>query len=173
MILSHYNGSAEWAFEARGYVQDDPFGDTIGKPVGLWLSIDGPDDWPSWCSSESHGVERLAYRHAFEMTEPERVLHLSNPGAVEGLSERFPVIGQREYSFAMISWRDIAREYAGIIIAPYQWQCRLEHRTRWYYSWDCASGCVWDLSAIRYVGSEPFDVGAYIKRIEAEAEHAV
>lgn len=167
MRLSHY-AAAPISFDpARQYTQDDPFGDTIGKPVGLWLSVDGPYDWPSWCSSEGYGIERLVHRHEFELLDPARVLRLSDPGAVEGLAQRFPVIGQRPYSFATISWSAIAREYAGIIIAPYQRPCRMAEATRWYYGWDCASGCVWDASVLRLVSTEAFDVSAHVARYAA------
>lgn len=33
--------------------------------------------------------------------------------------------------------------------APYQWECRLDRDTFWYYSWDCASACIWNLQAVR------------------------
>ena len=46
-----------------------------------------------------------------------------------------------------INWRAVAGDYAGLIITPYQWSRRLEPYS-WYYGWDCASGCIWDPSAI-------------------------
>lgn len=42
-----------------------------------------------------------------------------------------------------IDWPRLATEYDGIEIAPYLWERRLSEECRWYYSWDCASGCLW------------------------------
>jgi hypothetical protein len=28
------------------------------------------------------------------------------------------------------------------------WECRLDPAAAWYYGWDCASGCVWNLEVI-------------------------
>ena len=49
-----------------------------------------------------------------------------------------------------INWQPLTEQYAGIIISPYQWKRRLDGRASdWYYGWDCASACIWDLSAVR------------------------
>jgi hypothetical protein len=45
-----------------------------------------------------------------------------------------------------IDWEMVCGEYDGIIISPFCWERRLE--VMWYYTWDCASGCVWNLSAV-------------------------
>jgi len=37
----------------------------------------------------------------------------------------------------------VSKEYDGIEIAPYQWDARLS--LIWYYGWDVASGCIWNL----------------------------
>ncbi len=48
-----------------------------------------------------------------------------------------------------LEWDKVKDKYQGIIIAPYQWECRLALETCWYYGWDCASGCIWDLDCIK------------------------
>ena len=48
-----------------------------------------------------------------------------------------------------IDWKKVKSKYQGIIIAPYQWSCRLNLDSNWYYGWDCASGCIWDLDCIK------------------------
>jgi hypothetical protein len=50
-----------------------------------------------------------------------------------------------------IEWRKVAERFDGIIIAPYIWQRRLDLESSWYYSWDCASGCIWNASAVREI----------------------
>jgi hypothetical protein len=62
--------------------------------------------------------------------------------------------------FRVIDWKQVAREFAGIEIAPYQWDRR--HTLSWYYGWDCASGCVWHpraVKGVREVTRE--DIGRY------------
>lgn len=44
-------------------------------------------------------------------------------------------------------WENIAKEYDGIIIAPYQQSWRLIFS--WYHGLDCASGCIWNLDSIK------------------------
>ena len=49
----------------------------------------------------------------------------------------------------MLDFLKVMDEYDGIIIAPYQYSCRLMNSsTAWYYGWDCASGCIWNLGCI-------------------------
>lgn len=169
MILSHYNDADQWRFDVRGYVQS-----LSSKPNGLWLSVDGPDDWPCWCHAEGFRLGAMAYRHVFEL-KPERadrVLHITDTLGVDMLTERLSKANAYGSRYDL-DWPVLARKWSGIIIAPYQWRRRLDGGAQWYYGWDCASGCIWDVSAIRYVGSEPFDVVAHVARLEAEATHAV
>jgi len=51
-------------------------------------------------------------------------------------------------SLEYIDWGRVVQKYDGIIIAPYQWHLRLNDEIFWYYSWDCASGCVWNLGVV-------------------------
>ena len=63
--------------------------------------------------------------------------------------KKYQYMGEPEYFGKLaIRWQDVALDYQGILIAPYQWSLRLDKDFRWYYMWDCASGCIWDLSAI-------------------------
>lgn len=117
------------------------------KPAGLWLSVEGEQDWESWCVEEDFGINRLKYRHSIELSKDSNVLHIDNSDFLMkfGLLYR----GYNDSPVNMyLRWKEIAEEYQGIIIAPYQYSCRLELDTSWYYGWDCASGCIWDSSAI-------------------------
>lgn len=54
-----------------------------------------------------------------------------------------------------IDWGRVAEKYGGIEIAPgLPWRFRT--RSKWYYTWDCASGVIWDVNAI--TGIELFAV---------------
>lgn len=56
--------------------------------------------------------------------------------------------GRKLCSTYELDWLKVKQKYQGIIIAPYQWKCRMAQETKWYYGWDCASGCIWDLDCI-------------------------
>ena len=51
-------------------------------------------------------------------------------------------------SDGLINWQVVANEYGGIEISPYMWPARNDRRTWWYYSWDVASGCIWNKEVI-------------------------
>ena len=52
-----------------------------------------------------------------------------------------------KYKNRCIAWEKVAAKYDGLIITPYIWQRRME--LNWYYTWDCASGCIWNVRAIK------------------------
>ena len=49
----------------------------------------------------------------------------------------------------LINWSRVEEDYQGIVICPYQDKNRMEHL--WYYSWDHASGCIWNPELISNV----------------------
>ena len=112
------------------------------KPCGLWFSVDGEDSWKEWCEGEQFNLDGLQVENEILLAPDANILHIAT---VEHLLEF-----TREYKQALswtatryaIDWKSIVQKYDGIIIAPYQWKARLEEATFWYYSWDCASGCV-------------------------------
>ena len=135
-----------WAFDPdRTYSQDK----SRCKPTGFWLSVD--DDWRRWNDGEGCTYAD-ADPVAFDV-DPTRCLWLRN---VDDL-DRFTNDYAREnapwrygrHDFYSLDWAPLTDLYAGIIIAPYQWGRRLDgEASGWYYTWDCASACIWDLSAI-------------------------
>ena len=50
-----------------------------------------------------------------------------------------------------IDWPSVAETYTGIEICPYRRSQRMRDDARWYYTWDVASGCVWDPAAVREI----------------------
>jgi hypothetical protein len=158
-MLSHY--SAEPLGELRSVPEQTPMSPSLGwsfgdKPRGLWVSVDGHDDWAEWCISNGWHLEGLEHRHVIVLKEPSNLLWLTDPGAIRTFQEHFsaddtgfgfPSYHLRAMSmFHVIDWSRVAAQYAGIVIAPYQ--PRLRYDLMWYYFWDCASGCIWDTSII-------------------------
>lgn len=118
----------------------------IHKPNGLWVSVEGYSDdmnWRDWCLGEGFRLETLAYRHEVKLKNEVDILHLYDKADIEYFTKEYGI-----EKGTQIHWRKLAKLYKGIIIAPYCWACRLNPKTFWYYSFDCASGCIWDLSAI-------------------------
>lgn len=144
--LWHYT-SGPFALDGRRY--DQPAPRMYGKPEGLWISVEGKDDWPSWCESEQFGVDRLVWRTPVTIRPEANVLWLT-PGLLGPFDRDFGFEWQwgseNQWTERAPDWRKVASRYDGIVIAPYSWHHRLN--LNWYYPWDCASGCIWNLSAI-------------------------
>jgi hypothetical protein len=149
--LSHFTDeplhavrSVEQKFEREDYRS------CFDKPKGLWVSVDGSDDWASWCESESFGLGKL--RYSVVLVNDPRVLILDGESALYNFTDNYGKDVPQHWSRERyIDWSMVARDYRGIIIAPYIWSCRMGDYTRWYYGWDCASGCIWSADAVASV----------------------
>lgn len=148
LSLSHYSAEPVLAVYSVEQTWRHGTPSEYEKPKGLWLSVDGEDDWAAWCESEKFGIGSI--RHRVELASGANILRCSDALDVRCLTERYSIDIPGSYSWRhrAVDWHRIAREYQGIIIAPYVWTCRLEMDTNWYYGWDCASGCIWDAAAV-------------------------
>lgn len=144
--LKHYAREPHLRFDRR-YNYGSRRGDF--KPAGFWVSVQGGDDWREWCTSENYHTDLLANEHDVILTPEANILLLDTLASVESLATRFPRFDSGQMFEDYPNWRQIAAEYDGLIIAPYQWGARWD--VSWYYSWDCASGCIWNLDAIASV----------------------
>lgn len=157
MILEHYADTEITLDRDRTYTQPSPR--TYSKPRGFWVSVKGEDDWPSWCRNEGFAPHRLSVRHSVVLSSTENILQLTSIEALDaftrtyGLAER-KSYGSHSWTDMAIDWSCVAGEYDGVLIAPYQWGRRMG--LDWYYGWDVASGCIWNLSAIKSVSAEEF-----------------
>jgi len=157
MDLRHFTGTPlERVRDTPNPVNDEELLRSFAKPRGLWVSVKGPDDWPTWCRESDLGdwVDgKLEYR--VELAKGANVLEIPTPEDLDafvgfyGASFRWGAGDRWEDHY--INWAKVARAYDGIIIAPYHWSRRLGDRTRFYYSWDCASGCIWRARAVASV----------------------
>lgn len=123
------------------------------KPGGLWLSDENDYGWSQWCQSEGFGGDRLALQTKI-IVDPEDLCVLGSVGELREFNQEFkrPLLPGVLGGMQVIDWKRVKGRWKGIVITPYQWSVRLCEDFFWYYSWDCASGCVWDLSAISEVG---------------------
>lgn len=144
---------------------------SMWKPRGLWVTPEGDEhDWSWWARAENFRLEDLRHAQEVRMRDDARVLHLESPQDMIEFAATYPgrlagtLAAHLGGEYAGIDWQAVSREYHGIIVAPYQWSLRLDHRFMWYYPWDCATGCIWDADAIAAITLRP-DV-----RVVTEAE---
>lgn len=139
MELRHYAPDTVLLDRSRTYKQERP--DSYTKPVGLWISVKGENDWLQWCTDELFRLDHLAVEH--HVTLGGDILILDKSDDLLDFQSTYGIRDRRGYA---IDWPRVTQDYDGVIIAPYHWQHRLS--LSWYYTWDCASGCIWNLNAI-------------------------
>jgi hypothetical protein len=150
--LTHYSATPLGPLKSATQTPEDGRGwQFIDKPKGLWVSVDGEDDWLNWCIGTGFRLGDLAVHHRLTLKEPDRLLWLTGRPQLEQFQTRYGA--PRDYGMRLdmraINWASVASDYAGLIITPYVWSGR--HKLMWYYGWDCASGCIWDVSVIESV----------------------
>jgi len=122
-------------------------GKTDFKPNGFWVSVDDPDEdgepwgWPAWCEAEGYGIGRV--KHMVSINDSERILLITNESDLMWFDKVFGI--NARYG-RKIDWILVAKQFAGIVIAPYQFSPCSD--LRWYSGWDCASGVIWDASVV-------------------------
>lgn len=139
-----------WTFNPeRNYIASERHGGYF-KPVGLWVSVG--NDWERWCRGDEYGwPEAHRYVTRIELGDTSRVLAVTDNTQLLAFTDEFAFgrHAEHEWQRGYIRWPEVARQFAGIVIAPYMWEHRLNGRASdWYYPWDCASGCIWDLSTV-------------------------
>lgn len=160
MNLTHYAHRPTVLDRSRVYDQSGRHHGHM-KPGGLWVSVDGEQDWPEWCLAEDYPLGTWPYRvtlraqaNVLTITSGYELDYLHALYSYEDdfnrrMRERGDLLeGQRfRVNQWPMDWCRMAGDYQGLIIAPYLWSHRFGGPF-WYYGWDCASGCIWDLDAI-------------------------
>jgi hypothetical protein len=151
MQLVHYSKERVDRVESREQEKDKP----NHKPKGFWVSDEECEvNWRTWCEGERFQLENLAVRHFVRLRDDARILVIDSAKGLDRFTRNFAVEhpALREFrgsdlddSF-YVDWHRVAGLYQGVIITPYQQSRR--YSLSWYYTWDCASGCIWDASAI-------------------------
>jgi hypothetical protein len=124
------------------------------KPKGLWVTVDGEFDWPTWCKQEEFHEADLQYKFRVALNPDANILYIQGEQELREFNswagETLVLAGGHEFP-GYVNWNKVAEKYQGIVISPYVWSCRLDYDVHWYYGWDCASGCIWDADAIQEV----------------------
>lgn len=124
------------------------------KPSGLWLSDESDYGWKQWCRDNEFRTNGLKCVTRFAVDE-KQILIISSLTQIESFSDEYgcrPSWVKSGIKLKFIDWEKVTENYAGVIITPYINEARLLCKFFWYYGWDCASGCVWDLSALEMIG---------------------
>ena len=133
----------------RNVKQEGRSGREFAKPKGLWYACD--KDWKRWVQRE---VPRWAddYNHKYlldvnlnrmKVIRTEREMRIFHMGYSYKANPQFDLVPNA------IDWSEVARDYDGIEICPYQYKFRMDYS--WYYPWDVASGCIWGRGAFKGV----------------------
>ena len=124
------------------------------KPSGIWTSgLYGSGSknnffWSNWLESEKpNWGDPKKSRFFILKFDKSSILQINTIDKFDIFRKKY--IYQKERNKYpkdyVINWIEVAKEYKGINITPYQWNRR---ENEWYYTWDCASQCVWDYTAI-------------------------
>lgn len=108
------------------------------KPWGFWYAIG--QEWVEWVKFEMpqwHGQ----YNYDVNLGSA-NLLIIENSCELENFHKEYA-----SGEFSSVNWSSVAEKYDGIEIDPYQWKYR--HQYFWYYGWDVASGCVWNLEKVK------------------------
>jgi hypothetical protein len=134
-------------------VYPKPEKDYYFKPHGLWVSDEDDYGWSHWCTAEEFSLDRLMYEHLVELYPVNNILFIRSVEELDKFHDRYSIdiikdwIPHYPSRKDWLDWPQVYPLWQGIIITPYLWERRMDYM--WYYGWDCASGCIWDLSAIR------------------------
>ena len=153
MILVHYGRSPKFKLRSRRQTHLHTRSD---KPCGLWVSVEDANlSWREWCEAESFGCGKYPFR--IHLRDDANILVLDTDDKILEFGEQYHkppdgIVALKGVTW-WLDWMAIVSKFQGIIISPYSWALRLDHRCSWYYGWDCASGVIWDKRAIARVES--------------------
>ena len=150
MKLIHYS-DAPFVLNKTMVYENRCFGmDSSGpKPNGLWVSVE--DAWKNWCLDELFYLEYIKHCSEVVIKPDANILTMSTEEELFSFSDKYPIEASYFSGLGYVDWSAVTKDYGGVIIAPYLWGCRNNQKSMWYYGWDVASGCIWDLACIEGV----------------------
>lgn len=129
--------------EGRRYIQRPTH-----KPDGFWYGFG--DKWIDW--TETAGPEYKG-EYVYEVDiNGSNILQIKNYSEIIEFTQEYKSSEQIIPGVIFsIDWPRIELKFDGIEINPYIGQARLGNNTVWYYSWDTASGCIWNLGKVNII----------------------
>ena len=125
------------------------------KPIGFWYGC--WYSWQKWTSGEMPDLYNK-YKRVVSVTfkpnvttdiyhpDPNKILVISTLNDFDTFTKKYHI---NDYT---VDWKRVSQDYAGIEVCrddnndPYFHERRTS--TMWWYSWDAASGCIWNLKQI-------------------------
>jgi hypothetical protein len=128
------------------------------KPNGLWYQIN--DSWEEWCKYEMPqwlgAGSRASHKINLEIDKT-NVLVIQTLEEFDSFHNKYcslhPFLNRSTY----INWERVSEDYDGIEITNYLYERRHDSNSEWYYTWDIASGCIWNTDIIKMIG-EPIEI---------------
>ena len=151
----HYSHEIITHLIPQCYLQN--FDEPSMKPDGFWVSCEigipnEPFTWKAFCEDNENLSEGIRYAHEVKLHEHANLLYVDTPEKVIDLARAYRVqLYPGMHANMALGWKPIVSQYQGIVMAPYFYELRFNIETSWYYGWDCASACVWDLDAIESI----------------------
>lgn len=147
----HYSAEKIEHWRPCSYLQDSGRSAAM-KPQGLWYSCEGSNlGWKEWCEAEDFRIEDLTHGYVLEI-DFTQMLVIRTTEELDAFHDEYNIEIIPSIKMRRIDWEAVAKRYTGIEIEPYNWQRRLSQTDvmdmLWYYGWDCASGCIWELDAL-------------------------
>lgn len=137
----HLSKDRIYKLEKRHYTQrpDD-------KPYGFWYGFG--NEWIDWTIIA--GSERKG-EYVYEVDiNGSNILQIKDYSELIGFTKEYGSSKQIAPGIIFsIDWPRIELKYDGIEINPYIGKARLNTKNLWYYSWDVASGCIWNLDKVK------------------------
>lgn len=130
-----------------------------GKPWGLWFSIESSEyNWSWWCKAENFHLYRMKWVNTLLFKPDARIVYLDTLKKVLRFNKLFCINPYPDMPFSLryLDWTQVLPLCDGIIISPYFWQLRMRIESFWYYTWDCASGCIWNFDTFSVVNSRKY-----------------
>ena len=149
---------------------------TDGRPKGLWVSVGDAwliDQHKRWLDDKTgrviggsaHYPHRFKYANEITIADNSNLLVITNEAEFKAFGDQYAEL-HSEFGLQgrMIKWRDVRKDYDGIIISPHlknlaEWTSANGNplpipESLWYYTWVVASGCLWDISVIADIRTE-------------------
>jgi hypothetical protein len=155
----HYSDKRVYLSELKNKNQrDGRYPSPYNKPKGFWTTREGDDGWYDWCIENEYNLKRLTHAHQVVLDHSD-ILMIDNINDFDRFSKKYgsPITHEEIRKIIkenVIDWGAVSEKYKGIIISPYRYDRRLlgQHiHSAWYCGWDCASGCIWDMEAIKEI----------------------
>jgi hypothetical protein len=117
------------------------------KPSGFWYGFGS--EWLDWTRSEMpHWTGKYIYSVDIGSS---KVLRIKTHMELMMFHRKYSITKFKDvpedFDDKGISWHKVSQEYDGIEISPYQYEARMQYM--WYYGWDVASGCIWNLKNVK------------------------